>query len=326
MGEKQAQALMTVVILTRSSAYIFSKTGLETLGTFNLLAARFLLAFLVLGVIFRGRIKHISRHDLLGGAIIGAVFTGVMTFELTALKTTDTGTVSFVENTAIVWVPLVEAALIRKLPKPVNLITAVVALGGVALLTLRKGALGFTHGEALCMCAAVFYATGIIVTDRFSHKGDALLVGIVEVGTIGVLGLILALIFEQPRLPSGGTEWGCVLMLGLVCSAFGFTFQPVAQSHMDSQRAGLMCALNPAFASILGVLILHESMNIEGVLGAALILSSLFIPHFFSTHQTAHRQHHKTNRQHHRCCLFVLCRFISPDGACGSEFSAAARR
>lgn len=88
------------------------------------------------------------------------------------------------------------------------------------------------------------------------------------------------------------------LMLGLVCSAFGFTFQPVAQSHMDSQRAGLMCALNPAFASILGVLILHESMNIEGVLGAALILSSLFIPHFFSTHQTAHRQHHKTNRQH----------------------------
>lgn len=163
---------------------------------------------------------------------------------------------------------------------------------------LRKGALGFTHGEALCMCAAVFYATGIIVTDRFSHKGDALLIGIVEVVTIGVLGLILALIFEQPRLPSGGTEWGCVLMLGLVCSAFGFTFQPAAQSHMDSQRAGLMCALNPAFASILGVLILHESMNIEGVLGAALILSSLFIPHFFSTHQTAHRQHHKTNRQH----------------------------
>lgn len=94
-----------------------------------------------------------------------------------------------------------------------------------------------------------------------------------------------------PRLPSGGTEWGCVLMLGLVCSAFGFTFQPVAQSHMDSQRAGLMCALNPAFASILGVLILHESMNIEGVLGAALILSSLFIPHFFSTQQTANRQH-----------------------------------
>lgn len=56
-----------------------------------------------------------------------------------------------------------------------------------------------------------FYATGIIVTDRFSHRGDALLIGIVEVGTIGVLGLILALIFEQPRLPSAARS-------GAVCS------------------------------------------------------------------------------------------------------------
>ena len=44
---------------------------------------------MVLGVIFFKRLRHISRHDLLGGAIIGAVFTGVMAFELTALKTTD---------------------------------------------------------------------------------------------------------------------------------------------------------------------------------------------------------------------------------------------
>ena len=51
---------MAVVILTRSSAYIFSKTGLETLGTFNLLAARFLLAFLVLGVIFFKRAKSLA--------------------------------------------------------------------------------------------------------------------------------------------------------------------------------------------------------------------------------------------------------------------------
>lgn len=90
---------------------------LETLGTFNLLAARFLLGFVVLGIIFFRRLKHASRRDIIGGAIIGAVFTAVMTFELTALKTTDTSTVSFLENTAIVFVPLIEAAIIRRLPK-----------------------------------------------------------------------------------------------------------------------------------------------------------------------------------------------------------------
>lgn len=73
MSRKQAELLLAAVILTRSSAYLFSKTGLETLGTFNLLAARFLLGFVVLGIIFFRRLKHASRRDIIGGAIIGAV-------------------------------------------------------------------------------------------------------------------------------------------------------------------------------------------------------------------------------------------------------------
>lgn len=192
---------------------------------------------MVLGIIFFRRLKHASRRDIIGGAIIGAVFTAVMTFELTALKTTDTSTVSFLENTAIVFVPLIEAAIIRRLPKTASIISAAVALCGVGLLTLRGGSFGFTPGELFCLCAAVLYAVGIIVTDRYSHKCDALIVGIVEVGCIGLFSLILSFIFEQPRIPSGGTEWGCVLVLALVCTGFGFTLQPVAQSHTTSRRA-----------------------------------------------------------------------------------------
>lgn len=279
MSRKQAELLLAAVILTRSSAYLFSKTGLETLGTFNLLAARFLLGFVVLGIIFFRRLKYASRRDIIGGAMIGAVFTAVMTFELTALKTTDTSTVSFLENTAIVFVPLIEAAIIRRLPKTASIISAAVALCGVGLLTLRGGSFGFTPGELFCLCAAVLYAVGIIVTDRYSHKCDALIVGIVEVGCIGLFSLILSFIFEQPRIPSGGMEWGCVLVLALVCTGFGFTLQPVAQSHTTSQRAGLMCALNPAFASVLGVVFLSEPVTVQGVCGALLILASLYIPH-----------------------------------------------
>ncbi len=282
MSQKQAQLLLAAVILTRSSAYLFTKTALATLGTFNLLASRFLLGFAVLLIIFRKRLKHASRRDLAGGAVIGAVFTAVMALELTALKTTDTSTVSFLENTAIVFVPLIEAVLIRRLPKPASLAGAALALCGVGLLTLRGGAFGFTPGEACCLCAAVTYAVGIIVTDRFSHKCDALLVGIFEVGTIGLLSLVLSFVFEQPRIPSGGTEWGCVLVLALLCTGFGFTLQPVAQSHLTSQTSGLMCALNPAFASILGVVFLSEPVTLQGVCGAILILTSLFIPHFFN--------------------------------------------
>lgn len=289
MSRRQAELLLAAVVLTRSSAYIFSKAGLASLGAFNLLAARFLIGFLLLSVIFFKKLQHISAADIKSGAVIGALFTAVMGLEMTALKTTDTSTVSFLENTAIVMVPLMEAVIARHMPKPASLISAVLALFGVALLTLSSGRLSFTPGEVCCLGAAALYASAIIVTDRLSHKGDALMIGIVQVGAIGVFSLILSLIFEQPRIPSGGAEWGSILVLALVCTGFGFTMQPVAQSHTTSQRAGLMCALNPAFAGMLGVIVLGEPLTVQGVCGALCILAALYVPHLFARMSPRHK-------------------------------------
>lgn len=282
MNRKQAEVLLAAVILTRSSSYLFTKTLLKTLGTFNLLAVRFLFAFAALVIIFFKQLRHAHRNDIIGGIVTGAIFTALMTFELTALKTTDTSMVSFVENTAVVFVPLIEAMLIHRLPSPASIVSAALALGGVGLLTLRGGAFTFTPGEFYALCAALLYSIGIITIDRFSHRCDALIVGIVEVGSMGLFSLILSFIFEQPRLPSDTTEWGFVLILALICTGFGYTLQPVAQSHTTSQRAGLMCALNPAFASLLGVVFLSEPVSVTGVCGAALILLSLYVPHIFA--------------------------------------------
>lgn len=278
MSRRQAE-LLAAVILTRSTGYLFSKAGLESLGVFNLLAVRFLLAFLLLAIIFWRKLRAISPSDILRGAIVGMVFFAVMTFELTALKTTDTSTTSFLENTAIIFVPLIEALLMRRAPERVALISGAAALTGVALLTFRGGSFGFTTGELYCLCAAVLYAIAIIITDRFSRKGDGLMIGIMQVGFIGLFALAASFIFEAPRLPSGGAEWGAVLALAIVCTCFGFTFQPVAQAHTSSERAGLFCALNPVFASALGVIFLSEPVTLSGVCGAGLILISLLIPH-----------------------------------------------
>ena len=57
MSRRQAELLLAAVILTRSTGYLFSKAGIESLGVFNLLAARFLLAFALLAIIFFRKFK-----------------------------------------------------------------------------------------------------------------------------------------------------------------------------------------------------------------------------------------------------------------------------
>ena len=282
MSRRQAELLLAAVILTRSTGYLFSKAGIESLGIFNLLAARFLLAFALLSIIFFRRFKAVKPCDILRGAVLGGVFALVMVLELIALKTTDTSTASFLENTAIIFVPLIEALLLHKAPERAALISAAAAIAGVALLTLGSGDFGFTSGELYCLCAALLYALAIIITDRFSRRGDGLMIGVMQVGFIGIYALAASFIFEAPRLPSGGAEWGVILALAIVCTCVGFTFQPVAQAHLSSECAGLFCALSPVFASLLGVVFLGEAVTLQGVFGAALILFSLYIPHIFA--------------------------------------------
>ena len=48
MSERKAEVLMMAAIIACSTSFVFSKMGLSTMGAFNILAARFLLAFILL--------------------------------------------------------------------------------------------------------------------------------------------------------------------------------------------------------------------------------------------------------------------------------------
>ena len=281
MSEKHAELLLASVIIARSTSFVFNKLGLGTMTAFNLLAVRFLLAFVLLMLLFGRRLRGISRRTVGRGALLGGLFFLVMSCEMFALKTVNSGTVSLLENMAILFVPLLESALTRTAPKAVTLVSAVVALAGVALLTSDGGAFRIGAGECIALAAAVLYACAIIATDRFTHRdGDGFVLGILQVGFLGTYALIASLVFESPRLPQTGSEWGIILALAIVCTGFGYTLQPVAQSHTTAQRAGLFCALSPAFATVFGAVLLRERITPLGLVGILLILGSLLLPHF----------------------------------------------
>ena len=285
MSRKSAEWLLAAVIFARSTSLLFAKVGLESLSPLNLLAARFCLAFVVLTVIFWKKLRTVTKTDVLHGMILGAVFFAVMTCETFALTMTSASSVSFLVNTAIVIVPLFEAALHRKAPAHMALVCAAVTLAGVGFLTLKEGISGFGLGEALCLVEACLYAGGIILTGKFSQEGDPILLGMFQIGFLGVFAAVGTLLVDAtPHLPQTGIEWGVVLALALVCSCFGFTFQPVAQRYTTAERAAQLCAVNPLSTAVLSAVFLHESMGVQGMIGAALILLGLVL-HGYHHHQ-----------------------------------------
>jgi len=274
--QTRAELLMASLILARSTSYVMSKIGIRSLGTFNLLGLRFTIAFLFLLPFGWNRLKHVSKKTILHGMLLGASFFTVMTMEITGLHTTNASTASFLENTAIVFVPLFEAILHKSLPKTSVLASTLLCIGGVALLTINGQKFTLTSGELFCLMAAVFYATSIILTDRISKQDDPLALGIIQVGSMGLFGFIASVFVEQPRLPSSPLEWQVILGLAIICSGFGFTLQPVAQRNISSSRVGLFCALSPIGAAVSSLLFLGESIGTRELLGMMLILFGMF--------------------------------------------------
>lgn len=275
--ERGAEILLILVLIARSTSFVMSKVTMHAMDPFNLLGVRFLLAFLLLCIPFGKRLVKIKKKTLLKGMLVGLAFFCVMTAELFTLRLTASSTSSFLENMAIVFVPIFEAVLLRRLPKASSIIGVVVAIIGIGFLTLGGAGMTFGKGECLGVLSGILYAIAIITTDRLSHNDDSLLIGMVQVGMIGTLGMAASFLFEQPTLPQGQMSWLMIIYLAVVCTGFGFTLQPVAQSRLTAERAGLLTAVNPMSAAVMGSIFLKERLGVTGLIGAVLIISGIII-------------------------------------------------
>lgn len=121
------------------------------------------------------------------------------------------------------------------------------------------------------------YSAAILTTARLSQEGDPLTLGIVQVATMGLLALGASLVFEAPVLPTAPAEWGSLAALIVVCTGFGFTLQPVAQSRLSADVAGLLCALSPFVAAVLGAVFLGEAVTPCRLAGMALIAVAMLV-------------------------------------------------
>ena len=269
---------MGVSICLRATSLLFCKIAMQTMGPFLLMGTRFLIAFIVIGLIFRKTLAGATRSELVHSAVLGFISVLAIAFELMGLQNTDTSVTAFLEGTVVIMVPFLVCVLSRTLPDRATVITAVLSLTGVGLLTLKGGHISISSGELLVIVGTFWYAVLVLLTDRYAKRDNALVIGVLQMLFIALFSLAGAFIFEEIRIPSGREAWISILALALLCSGVGFTLQPIGQKYTTPERAGLLSLLNPVTAAALGVAFLGESVNAVRAAGALLILISIIVP------------------------------------------------
>ena len=282
MKVRNAEILLAAVIIARSSSFMMSKAGLDTIQPMNMMAIRFGVAFIIMVAIFAKKLRQINKNTLINGILVGIAFLAVMVAEMFGLNYTDSSKVAFLENAAIVYVPIMESILTRYLPQAKGILCSIIAIVGVGMLSLNGGLAGFGLGEAFGVASGILYGIAIIVTDRLTRNEDGLLIGIIQVGTMAVGAAILTFVIENPIIPGQAASWGLILALAIVCTCFGWTLQPLAQKYVTSERTSMFLAFSPLSAAILGVIFLHEHLGIMGIIGGTLIMCGIILQTIFT--------------------------------------------
>ena len=283
MSKGKAKLLLISVFVARGTSFLFSKTLMQSMSPTSVLAVRFVLAFLILAAVFSKKLLHCSKSSLFGGAVLGALYTVCMLFEMYGLRLIDTGVASLIENMAIVLVPiyvavLTLAVLTQTMPRPRTILCAALAVTGVGFLSVtQKNTYGGGLGILLIILAAMTYAVCILITEKVSRDGDPITIGIIQLGTMGVLSLLLSLLKGDFGLPQTGEEWSMMLILVLLCSCFGFAFQPVGQKYVPAETAAVFTVVNPLTASIMGIAIAGEAVTAPKLVGYVLIFAALLL-------------------------------------------------
>ena len=208
------------------------------------------------------------------------------TANLYGLSLTSSDHGAFLIQLTTLIVPLVQGA--RGVPIPPRIWAAVVlALTGVFVFTLDPAAAATAasqQGDALCVLAAIFYATYDL--RLFEHGSKVAPLTLITTKITAQAGLSVAAAAVAwssvgPQLDAfDGDLWpvaAAAIWSGVFVNAFASVLQVSGQQAVGPARAQVVYASQPLWAAILSLIFLGETVGVEGCVGGALFIAACFL-------------------------------------------------
>jgi drug/metabolite transporter (DMT)-like permease len=256
--------------------YFFIKLAVEELSPFVVAFGRIVLAALVLLPIawHRGALGSLGPYK----AAICAFAFAEFVIPFSAISIGERWIPSSITGILIASVPLTIVLLSRffgvqeRLGVRRLLGLALGLVGVVALLGFDtiSGPYGWA-GVGCMLLATTGYAIGALIIQRH-------LSGIDSIGPIAASLLIASVVLLVPaalsapqQVPTAVALWS-IAVLGVACTALAMLLMFYLVGHAGASRASVITYVNPAVATLLGVVLLHEHLGVGGLTAFALIL------------------------------------------------------
>ncbi|NPV69552.1 MAG: EamA family transporter [Firmicutes bacterium] len=262
--------------------------GVTTLTPIMLSVARSALASVILlpALVHQHlRVRRIEPRDAAAFLILGQLAVTVYFWlQYQGVRLTNAGVSSLVVVGLIPIATLLIASLVERTALGWRKTLAVaLGLAGVAVVAGQKGLAvtvesGFLLGSVCLAADAVCFAIYTVAIRRLSSRYATMeITSAVHVsGTAGLLALATVEGGWQSFSRLAPVQWVAIAYLALACTIGAYLCYNYAVSRLEAGKAAVWIYLEPLVASVLGVLLLGETVTVHTFAGGVIIFASLY--------------------------------------------------
>ena len=269
---RAATAGLVLVTAIWGSTFFLIKGAVASHDPLDFLSVRFLIAAVIVALVFHRRLRRLGRREWLIGLGLGAVYGIAQVLQTWGLTMTDASVSGFITGTYVIITPLLLWLVLRRTLGVGVWGAVVLALGGLAVLGLTGVSGGF--GELITFLGAAVYAVHIVLLEKPSKQIDALALTAVQMVGIAAVCTVMALP-DGITAPSGDGVWFAVLYTAVMAGVITMALQTWAQARISPTRVALLMTLEPVFASVFAIALGGESLTWRLMLGGSLILGAM---------------------------------------------------
>ena len=187
--------------------------------------------------------------------------------------------VSTLVSLAVAPVALTGGAAIarRRLPARFQLGVLALAVGGLALVSLRPGSgTSAPHpvwGVLASIASGLGYAAITALSGRMSGEDPLVLTGVTS--AVGAIVLLPFALVAGMDVPHDAIANGWLVYIGVVPTVFAYWLFYAGLRSTHSEVAGVLTLLEPLTAAVVAALVLHEALGPAALVGGGLLLAAV---------------------------------------------------
>lgn len=276
VSSKKADAILLSVAVIWGWGFIAGKIALETASPQWILFFRFSIAAICILALFFKQIKNADKACVRWGILIGLLQFAALFVQLFALQYTTTAKQSFLAATYVLFTPFAARILYRKKILPKNYIASLLALPGIAFLSLR-GSAEIQIGDFITLGFALLFSAQIVIVGNLPEKCKTIPITFYQTLASAVFAGIAAFCTGIPNGLFSIHSWTGIVYLGVINTAVALGLQNFAQKYTSESHAALLLSLESVFGLLFSILYYGDILTLRMAIGCALIFAALLV-------------------------------------------------